>query len=61
MLNDKTDDDDDSVVTNSMTEAPMFGIRNVVNKYSEIASDVAYYDVKRKHQFRIDARRVSNN
>ena len=47
-LNDNTDDDDDNVVTNSMTEAPIFGIQNSVNNYSESASDVTYNDVKKE-------------
>ena len=47
-LNDDTDDDDDNVVTNSMAEAPIFGIQNSVNNYSESASDVTYNDVKKE-------------
>jgi hypothetical protein len=45
-----TEDNDDNVVSNSMPEAPTFGIQNTVNNsyYSEIACEVAYCDMKKE-------------
>jgi hypothetical protein len=44
-----TEDDDDNVESNSMPEAPTFGIQNTVNNsYSEIACEVAYCDMKKE-------------
>ena len=44
-----TEDDGDNVVSNSMPEAPTFGIQNTVNNsYSEIACEVAYCDMKKE-------------